>query len=128
MYRILTYYNDLNNAPLLNGKIQETVHKFLDEESISDANNVTADIFSHTSNTQRENTNAIFTSEKIDTLGDLTETLNDLTINDTEYYVSNSATTNDVKVILHAIQRQLLTLVMGRERLRTLSTEKKLKY
>ena len=46
----------------------------MDEESISDANNVTSDTFSHTPNTQRENANAIFTSEKLNKLDDLEDT------------------------------------------------------
>ena len=62
-----------------------------------DANNVTADTFSNTSNTQREDANAIFTSVKLDKSDELVDTLKDLTINDAEYYVSNSATANDAK-------------------------------
>ena len=44
-----------------------------------------------------ENANAVFTSEKLDKSDDLEYTLKDLTINDTEYYVSNSDTVNDTK-------------------------------
>ena len=51
-----------------------------------DANNATADNFSHTPNTQRENANAIFTSEKLDKSDELADTLENLTINDTKYY------------------------------------------
>ena len=50
-YNTLTDYNDRKNSPLFNEKIQEAIHKVMDEESISDANNVTADTFSHMSNT-----------------------------------------------------------------------------
>ena len=39
----------------------------------------------------------IYTIEKLDTSDKLAETLKGLTINDSEYYVSNSATTNDAK-------------------------------
>ena len=39
----------------------------------------------------------IFTSEKLDKWDELADTLKDLTINDSEYYVSNSATANDAK-------------------------------
>ena len=39
-----------------------------------------------------ENTNKIFTSEKIDKSDELADTLKDLKINDAEYYVPNSAT------------------------------------
>ena len=58
----------------------------MEEESISDANNVTADTFFHTYNAQIENANAIFTSEKLDKLDDLEDALKDLTINDAKYY------------------------------------------
>ena len=54
----------------------------MEEESISDANNVTTDTFSHISNTQRVNANAIFTSEKLDKLDELADKLKYLTIND----------------------------------------------
>ena len=80
IYKTLDNYNDLNDAPLSNDNIREAIHKVIEEES--DANNVTVDTFSHTSNTQRENTNTIFTSEKLDKLDKLSEMLNDLTIND----------------------------------------------
>ena len=48
IFNTLTYYNDRNNGPLSNKNIQEAVHKFMDMESILDANKVTADYFSHT--------------------------------------------------------------------------------
>ena len=64
----LTDYNERNNGPLLNKKIQEAVHKVMDKESILDTNNVPADTFSHTSNTQRDNANVVFRSEKLDKL------------------------------------------------------------
>ena len=62
-----------------------------------DANNVTADTFSHTSNTQRENTNAIFTSENLDKLNELEDGLKDFTVYNTEYYLSKSTIMNDAK-------------------------------
>ena len=71
------------------------MHKVIVEES--DTHNVTVDTFSNTSNTQRENANTIFTSEKLYKSGDLAETLKDLTINNPEYYVSNSANGNKTK-------------------------------
>ena len=74
MYKTLTDYNDRKKKPLLNENIQEEIRKVMEEESISDANNVTTDTFSHTSNTQRENENAIFASEKIDKSDELAET------------------------------------------------------
>ena len=80
----------------------ETHQVLSDEESDAhnvtlDAHNVTADNFSQMSNTLRENANAILTSEKLDKSYELAETLKDLTINDAEYYVSDSANTNDAK-------------------------------
>ena len=62
-----------------------------------DTNNVTKDIFVHTSNTQRENANAIFTSEKLDKLDELVDAVNNLTINDAKYYESNTATTSEAQ-------------------------------
>ena len=58
----------------------------MEEESIADTNNVTADTYIHTPNTKIENANAIFTSEKLDKLDDLEDALKDLTINDAKYY------------------------------------------
>ena len=58
-----------------------------------DANNGTADTFSHTSNIQRENAKTIFTSEKLDLAG----ALKDLTINDAEYYESYTAIVSDAQ-------------------------------
>ena len=75
IFKTLTDYNDRHNALLSNEKTREAIHKVMDEESISDANNVTADTFSHTSNTQRENANSIFISEKLDKSDELADTL-----------------------------------------------------
>ena len=57
-----------------------------------DENNVTADIFNHTSNIQIENENTIFTSEKLDKLDELTDASEDSTINNAKYYESKTAT------------------------------------
>ena len=62
-----------------------------------DANNVTGDTFSHTSNTQRENANAIFTSENIDKSDNLVDAVNKLTINYFDYYGSNTDTASDAQ-------------------------------
>ena len=62
-----------------------------------DAHNVTVDTFNCTSNTQIENANAILTSENLDKLYELVETLKDLTINAAEYYLSESVNSNDAK-------------------------------
>ena len=86
----------------------------MEYESILDYNNINADTFSHTPNTQRENTNAIFTSEKLDKLDEMEDTLKDLTINNSEYYASNSATasdaqgdlTRDPKTVTHTSNRK----------------------
>ena len=71
------------------------MNKVFEEESY--AHNVTVDTFSHTSNAQIYNTNGIFTSEKLDKLDEMVDTLNDLTIKNSEYYVSKSAIANDKK-------------------------------
>ena len=47
-------------------RFEKQCEEFIEEESIADANNVTADTFSHTSNTQREDFNATFTSDNLD--------------------------------------------------------------
>ena len=69
----------------------------MEEKSISDANNITAYTFSHTFNTQRDNTNTIFTSEKLDKPDNLADALKDLTINNTGYYESDISTAGDAK-------------------------------
>ena len=69
----------------------------MEEESIAGANNVTLDTFSHMSNTQRDNANAIFTIEKIDKSDELVDAVNKLTINDSVYYESNTATASDTQ-------------------------------
>ena len=51
-----------------------------------------------TPNTQGENENAILTSERLNNLDALVETLKGLTINDSGYYESDSANENDTKV------------------------------
>ena len=60
-----------------------------------DGNNVTADTFSHKFNTQRENENAIITSEELDKSDEQADALKDLTINDVKYNESDTATTSD---------------------------------
>ena len=54
MFKTLTDYKDPNNTPLLNDNIWKAILKFVEEESILDANNVTADTFMHTSNTHTQ--------------------------------------------------------------------------
>ena len=55
------------------------------------------DTFSRVSNTQRENANAIFTSEKLYKLDKVADALTYLEINDAEYCESNSATASDAQ-------------------------------
>ena len=62
-----------------------------------DAHNVTADIFSQTSNIQREDANTIWTSEKLDKSYALAEMLKGLIIYVSGYYWSDSANANDAK-------------------------------
>ena len=69
----------------------------MEEESIADANDVTADTFSHTSNAQRENSNAIFTSEKLDKSDELVDAVEILKFNNTEYYESNTVTASEIQ-------------------------------
>ena len=54
MCNTLTVYNERNNMPSFNANIQEEMRKVMEEESITDANNLTTDTFSHASNTNRE--------------------------------------------------------------------------
>ena len=86
MCNTINYYNDHNNTPLSNANIREAICKVMKEKSITDANNITADTFSHASNSQRENTNAIFTSEKLDKPDKLADALKNLTTNNSKYY------------------------------------------
>ena len=59
-----------------------------------DSNNVTDDAFSHDSSSQRVNLNAVFTSEKLDKLDKLVDSIIDLTINDAIYEL-NTTTASD---------------------------------
>ena len=97
MYNTLTNLNDRKNTSLLNDKIQEAMRKAVEEKLLSNANNKTVDAFSHTSNTQAENSNKNFTSEKLDKSDDLSNALKDLTINDSKYYESDTATASDAQ-------------------------------
>ena len=69
----------------------------MEEESITDANSISVDTFSHAYSAQRENANAIFTSEKLDKSDELVDAVNNLTINDAKYYESSTATTSDAQ-------------------------------
>ena len=65
MYKAINYYNNRNNTPLLSENIQEEMCKVMEEESIRDAYTVTADTCIHAYSAQRENSNMVFTSEKL---------------------------------------------------------------
>ena len=67
-----------------------------EEESITNSENVTADEFSHASSSQRENSNAIFTSEKLEKSDELVNAINKSTVNDAVYEL-NTATTSDTQ-------------------------------
>ena len=58
----------------------------MEEKSIMETNNIIVDTFRHASSSQRENANTIFTSEKLDKLDKLVDTVKSLRINDTKYY------------------------------------------
>ena len=72
----------------------------MEETSMMDANNVTADTFIHASSAHRENTNVIFTSEKLDKSDKIIDAVNNLTINYYKYYESNTATASYSQVNL----------------------------
>ena len=84
-FKTITDYNYRNNNPIPNSNILEAIHKFMEEEPIVDANNVTTDTLWHISNTQRGNANIIFTSEKLDKSDDLVDTVKKLTIKYSKY-------------------------------------------
>ena len=69
----------------------------MEEESIIDADNIPADTFSHTSSSQRENANTIFTSEKLEKPDELVDVVKKLKINNAKYYESNTATVSDAQ-------------------------------
>ena len=81
MCNTLTDYNGRKNMPLSNAKILEEIHKFMEEESITNAKNVTADTFRCASNTQRENANTVFTSDNLNKSDKLVDAAKDFTIN-----------------------------------------------
>ena len=66
------------------------------EESITDANNVTADAFSRVSSLQRENLDAIFTGENLDKSDELVDAINNSKIKDSIYELK-IATTSDAQ-------------------------------
>ena len=118
----LTDYNKRNNTSLSNDKTGEAMHKIMEEESILDANNINVDTFSHMSNTKRQNTDAIFTGEKLDKPDDLADELKYLTINGAGYYISNSVSANDIHGNLTRNLKTVTHTSKRKEKIRTLST------
>ena len=95
-------FNYNNNTPLSNVKILEAVFRFMredEEEAITDANNDTADTCRHASNSHRENSNAVFTSGKIEKSNNLVNAVNNMAINDVGYEL-NIATVSNAQVHL----------------------------
>ena len=70
-----------------------------EEVSITDATNVTADTCSHVPSSQRENPNAVFTSEKIEKSDDIFDPVESIKINDAGYDL-NIETGSDAQVDL----------------------------
>ena len=107
MLETIVDYNDDQNAPFSNDKRQKAISTVMAETEeeecniITDANNVTMDTFYQspvTTNTQGKNSNAIFTSERRNTLDTLTEALKVLTLDST---INNYAYKSDPLVATH---------------------------
>ena len=85
-----------------------------EQESITGANNVTSDAFSHTFSSQKENADTVFTSEKLNKLDKIVNAINNLTINYTLYELNTEAAsdaqgdlTNDPYTVTHTSNRIL---------------------
>ena len=72
----------------------------MQQKSITDSNNVTQDAFSHASDAQRENTNSIYTGDKLYKSDKQVDSVKNSKINDAKYYESNTATVSDAQVNL----------------------------
>ena len=85
------------------------------------------------SNTQRENANTIFKIEKLDKSDELIDALNNLTINDAEYYKSNTATASDAQgdithnpeTVTHTINGNLEQKILSKRTIYVLPYETK---
>ena len=88
----------------------------MEEEYLLDTNNVTMDTFSHMPNTKRENENVIFTSNKIDKSDELLYALKNLTIKNTIYYASNSATATDSQVNITRDPKTVTNTINSKEK------------
>ena len=96
----ITNFNDNNNTSLSNAKIQEAVMRVTREDKegeITDANNVTNDTWSLVSSSQRENLNAMFTSEKLEKSDELVDAVKNMKMNDVGYEL-NTTTKSDAQV------------------------------
>ena len=69
----------------------------MEEKSIMETNNISVDTFRHASSSQRENANTIFTSEKLDKLDKLVDTIKNMRINNAIYYESDTPTTSNIQ-------------------------------
>ena len=84
----ITDFINNNNLTLSKANIREAILQVTmedEEEPITDANNVTADTLNGASSSQRENLNAILTSEKLEKSVKLVDAINNLTINEVSY-------------------------------------------
>ena len=64
---------------------------------MKDADNVTSDMCSLASSSQRENSNAVFASEKLENSDDIVDAVSNMTINDVRCEL-NTATASDAQV------------------------------
>ena len=93
----------MQQCTIVNDNIRDKIHRLIaKEEAVShtitlDAHNVTVDTFSQTSNTQKDNENMILKSDELDRSDAVEKMLKGLTINDAEYYESDSSNKNDAK-------------------------------
>ena len=74
------------------------------------------------SNTQRDNVNKIFTCKQLDKLDDLVDALKGLTINDAEYYESDTSTTSNARGVSALNPKTVIHTSNRKEKLRTLET------
>ena len=111
LYNTITDFNDSNNMPLSSLNIPEAYLRVMreDEEvSIMDSTTVTADVFSNASISQRENSNVIFASEKLENSDNLVDLVANMEINNVRYDL-NTATASDAQVEFVRYPEKLLT-------------------
>ena len=96
----ITNFNYYYNTPLSNVKIQEAVFIVMREDEkgeITEANNFTADVCSLSSSLQRNNSNTIFASEKLENSDNKVDAVKNMTINNVGYEL-NTATASDAQI------------------------------